>query len=287
MTLRMAVIFSLLLLCPAVFAQRGRGFITIEAHVGIAHSVNVGRIDSIEPSDYTFPPEDQYYGKPYKITFSVTETIKGPKAKSLSFDLALQHTTEINYLKENNIELVLFHSDVFSDEEGEFGPGTPGNFYSFRILEKLESAGNGSLPRTTADQLNINLNEGRFFDLNLNVISGRDNILRKARAFAKKYPGTLKVNHLMVPNSFASQCGYPNAFAILLLPICNETKKVIAKEAKNFNQLLKFTPESARKQQKTFFSAELSKFLALFDEEADSSANRGQVKRPTLSGLLI
>lgn len=266
MTLRWEAILSLLILTAAGFAQRGRGFITIEAHVGLAHSVNIGSIKSIEPSDYTFPPEDQYYGKPYKITFSVTETIKGPAAKSLSFVLALQHTTEISYLKENNVELVLFHSDRFSDEEGEFGPGIPGSFYSFRILEKLKSDRNGPLPRTTADQLNINLNEGRFFDLNLNVIPGRDNILRKARAFAKKYPGTLKVNHLMVPNSFAAQCGYPNAYAIVILPMCEETKKVIAKLVKNPDRLLKFSPESDRERQRTYYLGGLRRFLKSFDD---------------------
>lgn len=266
MTLRWAAILSLLLLCPAVFSQRGRGFITIEAHVGLAYSVNVGSIKSIEPSDYTFPPEGHYYGKAYKVTFSVTETIKGPAAKSLSFVLALQHTTEIYYLREHNVELVLFHSDRYSDEEGEFGPGAPGNYYSFRILEKLKSDGNGSRPRTTADQLNINLNEGKMFDLNLNVISGRNNILKKARAFAKKYPGTLKVDHVMVPNEFAAQCGYPNAYALVALPICKETKKVIATLAKNPDRLLKYAPNSDRERQRTLMLSGLRQFLAKLEE---------------------
>lgn len=265
MILRWAVIFSLLVLCVAGFAQRGRGFITIEAHVGLAHSVNVGTIKSLEPSDYTFPPEGHYYGKAYKVTFSVTETIKGPAAKSLSFVLALQHTAEILYLKENKIELVLFHSDRFSDEEGEFGPGTPGNFYSFRILEKLKPDGNGSLPRTTADQLNINLNEGKMFDLNLNVISGRNNILKKARAFAKKYPGTLKVDRLMVPNAFAAQCGYPNAFALVIFPMCQETRKALTTLERNPDRLVKFSPEKDRERQKTLYLLELRKFLVQFE----------------------
>lgn len=266
MVIRWAAILSMVLMTTLGIAQRGRAFLTIEAHVGFAHSVHLGRLSGLEPSDYTFPPEGQYYGKAYKVTFSVNETIKGAEAKSISFVLNLQHIAELSYLKEKNIELLLFHSNQYSDEEGEFGPGAPGNYYSFRILEKLRSDGDRLGPRGTADQLNINLNEGKFFDLNLNVISGRGKILKRARSFAKKYPGTLNVEHINVPNAFAAQCGYPNAYALVNLPLCEEARKVIALLAKNPSRLVRFSPKADREGEKALILVGLNKFLALFDK---------------------
>lgn len=267
MNLRWAAILSLLLLCAMGIAQRGRAFITIEAHVGIAHSINLGIITGLEQSDYPFPPDGPYYGKAYKVTFLVSETIKGPAVKSFSFHLNLQHTTEITYLKQNNIELLLFHSDRYSDEEGEFGPGAPGNYYSFRILEKLKSDGDRLGTRDTADQLNINLNEGKMFDLNLNVISGRNNILKKARAFAKKHPRIIETDHLMVPNDFAAKIGYPNAYALIVLPICEETRSVLSELEMNPDRLLKAVPKKEREQRRKIFLSDVRRLLARCDEE--------------------
>src|SRR5262245_43172816 len=69
----------LLLACaPGVAqAQVGRIYVSLEAYVGMARVVHVGKIVELEPIKYDKPLNKiQKFGKPYRLVFKAVETIK-------------------------------------------------------------------------------------------------------------------------------------------------------------------------------------------------------------------
>ena len=74
-----AVFLVLLLsLVPVVAsAQTGRKFVSLEAYVGCARVVHVGKIIEIEEIEYAkLLTETQKPGKPHRLVFEVGETLK-------------------------------------------------------------------------------------------------------------------------------------------------------------------------------------------------------------------
>ena len=265
MSHRWIAVLALLGLWILTPAQRGRAFVSIEAHVGTASSVHVGFVKQLEPTQYEKPKEGFYPGEPYRVTFAVSETIKGAPAQSLDLILTLQHTFELEYLRDNKIEVMLVATNQYIDEEAELGLAPPGSRYSFRILQPIRHPKDTPKTEWIGEQLNVSFNEGRMFDLKLNVVSRREEILKRARAFAKKYPEVLKAEYISVPNEFGAKCGYPNAFCLITLPLCPESKALALQLEKNPSRLLKDVREKDLEWQRKSVVEGLKRFLSRFE----------------------
>lgn len=273
MTRRWMVLLLFLALGTWAFGQRGRAFVSIEAHVGTARSVHIGFVKHLEPIEYVKPKEGFYPGNPHRVTFTVTETIKGSAVKSLDLILTLQQTHELEYLRDNAIEVMLVATSQYIDEEAEIGLDGPGSRYSFRILQPIRHPRGKPESEWIAKQLNISLDEGRMFDLRLDVISRRDEILKRARAFAEKHPEVLHAHSIHVPNEFGVKCGYTNAYCGITLPLCPESEKFAIQLEKNPSRLLKDVKENVEYQRKAVIEG-LRRFLSQFDAASDGEEHR-------------
>jgi hypothetical protein len=254
--------------CISISAQRGRAFVSIEAHVGTASTVHVGFVKQLEPIEYEIPKDGFYPGKPYRVTFTVSETIKGVSAKSMNLVLCLQHTFNLEYLRDNRIEVMLVGTNQYLDEHAEIGLERPGMRYSFRILQPILFPTSSPSTEWTGQQLNVSQNSGRMFDLNLDVISRRDEILKRARAFAKKHPEVLQADYIGVPNEFAVKCGYTDAYCLITLPLCPESKKLAHKLEKKPDRLLKDVKEADLPMQRKAVMDSIRLFLTHFEAKA-------------------
>ena len=67
-----------------------------------------------------------------------------------------------------------------------------------------------------------------MFTNELEIVEGREAILKRARVFAKKHPKMLSRALLRVPNEFGALCGTPNAYSMITLPMCPSTKKTLS-----------------------------------------------------------
>jgi hypothetical protein len=223
----------LMLSTAGAMAQVGRSFTAVEAYVARGKVVYVGRISKLELIEYTEPlTGSQVYGKPYRVTFDVSEVIRGPKRSIFHFILALQSTPDLQYMLDHRLEIMLVAGpnridSVPSPEVGIEEEGVPVHdyWYHFRILDPLPESKPGE--RTVLDQLGTNYDSGRMFTYDLKIVKGREQILSRARVFAKRYPDPLPAVWLYVPNDFAALVGYPNAYCMITLPVCAETNQVI------------------------------------------------------------
>ena len=228
----LALLFALV---PVVAsAQVGREFVAVEAYVGRARVVHVGKILEITQIEYGKPLTDiQKSGKPYRLVFAVSETIRGEEVKSLELVLSLQRAHFLEYMRDHSIEIMLVggptRGDSYRDAEigiEEQGKQLDDERYQFRLLDNVkvpESGGKDSI----AAQINRMYDSCRMFTNELEIVVGREAILKRARAFAKQYPDVLSAVSLRVPNEFGALCGDPNAFCMITLPICPETKTTL------------------------------------------------------------
>ncbi|HZH99482.1 MAG TPA: hypothetical protein VEX38_10965 [Fimbriimonadaceae bacterium] len=268
MRTRWVALLALLVLSVCANAQRGRAFVSLEAHVGTAHSVHVGFVKHLEPIQYPKQETDFAPGKPYRVRFAVLETIKGKPAKSLDLILALQHTQKLDYVRDHGLEVMLVGTTDDVDEEAEVGLEVPGTRYSFRILQPIRHPKTEPTTAWIADHLNTSMNEGRMFDLNLRVISGRENIVKRARVFASKYPEVLGKGHINIPNEFGVKCGYTNAYCMITLPLCPETKRLALALEQDPSRLLKDVKTEERGVWRKAIRASVRKFLGQFDQKS-------------------
>ncbi len=232
-----------------VAAQTGRGFVSVEGYVGLSKEVQVGKIEKFELIEYNKPlkaPES--YGKPYRVSFAVSETIRGEKTKSVEIVLAVQIPGSLQYFKDHHTELMLVVSDDALDsvpmpEVGieENGKRVDGTWYQFRILNPI--AVPDEVQQTWIEQqLGTSYDHGRMFDLDLAVVSGREQILKRARRFAKDHKEKCRSVWLRVPNSFGSLCGYPNAFCGISLPRTVKTERLLVSLLEKPDQILDCMP---------------------------------------------
>lgn len=230
--------FAVLLvaLAPAsASGQVGRIFVSAEAYTGLARIIHVGKIVELERIDYKKPlTEVQRLGKPYRLVFEVSETVRGDKVERLELVLALQSTHFLEYMRDHAAEIMLVAGpnrlDSFPSPEigiEEQGKSAAGERYQFRLLTPVkiaESHGRDSI----ASQLNMMYDSCRMFTNELEIVEGREAILTQVRAFAKKHTRMLSSVTLIVPNKFGALCGTPNAYSGIMFPVCLETKTIIS-----------------------------------------------------------
>jgi hypothetical protein len=98
-----------LAIVPVVaLAQTVRRFDTVESCVGTARVVHVGKIVEIEPIEYGEPLTDnQKSGKPYRLIFAVSETIRGEEVMNLELVLSLERPYFLEYMRDQSIEVML------------------------------------------------------------------------------------------------------------------------------------------------------------------------------------
>jgi hypothetical protein len=225
----------ILSLTPGVCsAQTGRAFVSLEAFVGQGRAVHLGTIEELAPIDYAKPLTDtQKLGKPHRLVFKVSGTIKGDRTDRLQCTLSLQRTIHLQYLRRHSIEIMLvtgaerlsgYHTPRVGIEEQ--GRRVDGQWYHFRLLAPLEIVGPDD-DREIARQINLRNDSGRIFTNDLKVIEGREVILERARAFAGRYPEQLASVSIRLPRELAERCGNPNAYCNLTLPVCPEVRKTL------------------------------------------------------------
>ncbi len=225
----------LVALAPALASgQVGRIFISTEAYAGLARIIHVGKITELQQIEYKKPLTGiQKFGKPYRLVFEVSETIRGDKVKRLELVLAMQSRHFIEYMRDHSAEIMLVAGpnrlDSFPSPEigiEEQGKRLDGERYQFRLLTPVKipkSDGGDSI----ASQLNKMYDSCRMFTNELEIVEGRDAILTRVRAYAKKHTKMLSAVTLVVPNEFGALCGTPNAYSGIMFPVCPETKTTI------------------------------------------------------------
>lgn len=235
------IVLLLLLAYAPGFSQMGRYFVSVEAFVGFARVVYVGKIVEMRQadgeSDETLT-RTQKIGKPHELIFEVSETIRGADRKRLKVLLSLQSTHLLEFMRDHSTEILLIAgSDRFSGSPGpkvgisEMGKRVDGDYYHFRLLDPIPvpEAGADETAASLALQINGRNDSCRMFTHELDIVSGREAILERARAFAKQHPKVLPTTTLSVPNEFGALVGNPNAYCEIVLPVCPVSRKTLEK----------------------------------------------------------
>lgn len=208
------------------------------------------------------------FGKAYRVVIAVHETIKGPEKSEVALLLNLQHTHEMEYFRDQKIEFLLATTTHYVDEESEISYDEPNVRHAFRILEPIKHPKDQPDTEWIGKQLNVSLDEGRMFDLHLDVISKRSEILKRARAYAKKYPYVLPVDHVYIPKEYGIKCGYTNAYCGITLPISDESKALAIGLSEDPGRLLRNVKRDDLARQKKAVLESLQQFLAQFEDTA-------------------
>lgn len=216
-------------------AQTGRTFVSAEAFAGAARILYVGKIVRLERIEYDKPllTYAQKVGKPYRLVFAVSETIRGPEVKRLELVLSLQTTIYLECMRDRAVEIMLVGGPMRLDhypaaEVGieEQGAAAEGQWYQFRILEPVEVP--ASDPHAEiVEMLNEYYDSCRMFTHQFEIVTGKQAILQRVRAFVKKHPEPLRVTDVRVPNEFGALVGSPHAYCYITLPVCPETKATL------------------------------------------------------------
>jgi hypothetical protein len=226
MRVRPGFLALILAMTPVVaLAQVRWVFDAVEFHVGRARIVHIGKIVEIKPIEYGKPLTfTRKLGKPHRLVFAVSETIRGEKVKSLELVLSLQTTHFLEYMRDQSIEVLLVggptRGESYRDAEigiEEEGKQLDDEWYQFRLLDNIkvpESDDEDSI----AALINRRNDSCRMFTNELEIVVGREAILKRARDFAKQHPDILSVVLLRVPNEFGALCAYPNAYCMITLP---------------------------------------------------------------------
>lgn len=215
-------------------AQTGRGFVSAEAYAGGGRILYVGKIGGLERIEYDKPLTDlQKIGKPYRLVFDVSETIRGREVKRVELVLSLQITVYLEHMRDRAVELLLVGGPIRLDhypaaEMGIEEQGAPaeGQWYQFRLLDPVEVAAS-SPEAAIAEQINTYYDSCRMFTHQFEIVAGKGAILDRVRAFVKKHPEPTPVVTMGIPNAFGALVGSPNAYCMLTLPVCAESKTAL------------------------------------------------------------
>lgn len=259
---------------PAVgWAQVGRGFVSVEAYVGLARVVHVGKIVELKQIEYDKPlTSTQQLGKPYRLVFQVSETIRGAGVERLELVLSLQSTHYLEYMREQSVEIMLVGGPNRLDRYAsakvgieEQGRRVDGEWYQFRLLDPVKVPESGS-EAEIAKQLNRRYDSCRMFTNELEIVVGREAILKRARAFAKANTKLLSAVSLRVPNEFGALCGDPNAYCLIMLPICPDTRKTLIALKDDPGLILRRIESHDENYNRSLLLDETEKSLAKFPE---------------------
>ncbi len=230
-----AMLVFVALAATSAEAQTGRTFVSAEAFAGAARILYIGKIVRLERIEYDKPlmTYAQKVGKPYRLVFEVSETIRGPEVKRLELVLSLQITIYLECMRDHSVEIMLVGGPTRLDhypaaEVGieEQGAAAEGQWYQFRILEPVEVP--ASDPHAEiVEMLNQYYDSCRMFTHQFEIVSGKQAILQRVRAFVKRHPEPLRVTSVRVPNEFGALVGCPNAYCHITLPVCPETKATL------------------------------------------------------------
>lgn len=268
------VVALILAWMPSIgWAQVGRGYVSVEAYVGLARVVHVGKIVELEQIEYEKPLTGiQKIGKPYRMVFEVSETIRGGKTERLELVLALQSAHFLEYMRDHSLEIMLVagpnridsspRAEVGIEEQGK---RLDGERYQFRLLTPVnvpESDAGDSI----ASQLNNMYDSCRMFTNELEVVEGREMILKKARSFAMEHTEILTAVSLQVPNEFGALCGTPNAYSMITFPICPSTKKTLAAVKDDPNRVMGRVEARYEDFDRSQMLTSIDKALAMFPD---------------------
>lgn len=267
----------LLALAPiSASAQVGRIFVSAEAYAGLARVVHVGKIVELEQIEYEKSLTGiEKFGKPYRLVCEVSETVRGDKVERLELVLALQSTHFLEYMRDHSAEIMLVAGPIRLDSSPraeigieEQGKRLDGEWYQFRLLTPVkvpESDGGDSI----ASQLNKRYDSCRMFTNELEIVEGREAILKRVRAFAKEHTKMLSAVTLVVPNEFGALCGSPNAYCGIMFPVCPQTKTTITALKDDPGLILRRIKSRNEDYDRSLLLAEADKALAAFPNEGN------------------
>ena len=281
---RHAFVVLFLALLPVLgSAQVGRIFVSAEAYAGLARVVHVGKIIELKQIEYGKPLTDtQKAGKSYRLVFEVSETIRGNEVNRLELVLSLQTTIYLEYMREHSVEIMLVGGpsrlDSFAAAElgiEEQGKRAVGEWYQFRVLDPVKVPDSGT-EASIASQINIYYDSCRMFTNELGIVTGRNAILERVRAFARQHTKVLAAVTLLVPNEFGALCGDPNAYCGIMFPICPEIERTLV--ALKHDPGIIFRRIKSRNQDfsVSWLVSETDKALSMFPEEGGIRCNAEQ-----------
>ena len=219
-------------------AQVGRFFYSLESLVGSARIVYVGEIITLEPVEYDKALTDtQKIGKPYRVVFKVSETIRGEEVDQIELILSLQITWELEFLQERAAKIMLVGGpDYYRRDLSEIGieaQGKPATdeWFQFQLLEPVEDPEDEEAAKIAENAKHVKnvkhingLNDSwRLFTNEFTVVQGSEKILKRARAFVEEHPKRIGSVSVRIPNEVGAKCGDPNAYCSIVLPICPST----------------------------------------------------------------
>lgn len=263
-------------------AQVGRLFVSAEAYVGSARAIHVGTIVGLEKIEYGKPlTATQKLGKPNRLSFRVSETIRGRDVETLDIVLSLQSTYHLEFLRKHSIGIMLvrapvsltrFHgAEIGIEEQGE---RVDGYWYHFRVLDPVEIPADADGAEAAA-QINNSYDSGRMFTHELGIVTGREAILDRVRAFAKRHDKMLPTIYLLVPNGFGALCGSPGAYCGITLPVCAETRKTLVALKADPGSVLRRYKSRDKKRERAWLQDEIEKALAAL-KKAETPAPDGR-----------
>ncbi len=248
-------------------------FVSVEAYVGLARVVHVAKIVELKQIEYEKPLTSiQKWGKPYRLVLEVSETIRGDDVQRLELVLSLNSTIYLEYMRDHSVAIMLvggpnrlYGSPGPKIGIEEQGKRVDGDWYEFRVLDPVEVPESGSEVAIASD-INRRYDSCRMFTNKLKVVAGREAILKRARAFAKKHTEMLSAVSLRVPNSFGARCGNPNAACMITLPICPGTKKTLAALKDDPSRVMRRVKPEHEDFYRVLLLAGIDKALAMFPD---------------------
>lgn len=212
--------------------QVGRGIVAVETFVGCSTALYRGRITRFERVEDRPGFSYVWDGSHYRLEFAAEETIRGDVRKTLNLHVIAGSKYYLSYLATHRVEMVLSVSPHYLATDPKQMEGIDLNRtaeanqrFGLHVLAQLEDKDppQASLVR----DLNVASDYGRMFGCDLAVVRGRDALLRRMRAFAKKHSEVMEPVLLGLPDGFFDLVSYHNAFGILALPKCPETERTL------------------------------------------------------------
>lgn len=198
----------------APHAQRGRSYHTIESRVAAAESVHLGKVVKFEMIDPGSPASASQLTKhaTYRFQVSVEETLKGAPAKRLALTSGVPFVGDASVLIRERTPILFFivAGDPVKQEIA---------YPRWQVQ---------TLAPSTCHLNAVQVKDGiKLFSMDFAVLKTKDEILRLARGFARKYPQGIQETVLVhVDQDVAARGGPPADANGVLVPVVPELEQL-------------------------------------------------------------
>lgn len=261
-----AIALTLALAPIAVAAQRGRAIVSIEALVGSAEAVYVGRVTKVDPES---PDLDKpVYDRVTHIIFKVLETIRGTALASVTLPYH-SYAAVFQALRDRKTEILIAFSRGYRgwDTLSGFNPVPSSETSRHVYVHALAPVPGADRLQDPAGDFNVASDYGRMFGTDLTVLNRRDAILRRARAFQQRFPDPVGTVEMGLPRGFFELVGYANAYGSVSLAKTADTERALRSLVSDPSRFLKRYKPRNRAEDRNQFVVEGMMALSAFPTE--------------------